>query len=356
MELLYMQVLFGVLIVIGTVSAALIPILVLWRRSRCGSSESSLLSLSAQKWLSLASTYACGVFIAMIFLGLNPSAQSKWTEAVEGTWSLVPWHGLTLLIGFTVILSLEGLLKHDHGFPSKSLGSQEKQSMHRSSDDQFESDYVSLNAMSNFDTSRDDLLDSPTVDSTATVARFSNENARRKSVGQGCCDGLTQGVRQTTRSSKLMTLLCGVVTHNLLEGTTLGLQKDGGFAVLMFVGIALHAVIFTMAVTFSVMRIMLQESDAFLACAVVMVLVCLARPAGVVLGVIIANLPDQIGVVVTAVLMSLSTGVFTEITFVSLMPEEFNSYQISGLKVACLGLGWMTMVVVDTWMASFHPM
>ena len=104
-------------------------------------------------------------------------------------------------------------------------------------------------------------------------------------------------------------------------GTTLGLQDNGSSAIAVFTGIALHAAIFSFAVSVSVIKLSFESSynpqtsvqsqgmkRVLSAAAGILTLACLARPFGVSLGVLITKLPGNSGQFVKAILTSFSTG------------------------------------------------
>lgn len=420
-----------------------------------------------QKVMSAANAFSCGVFAAMVVISMIPGSQLAWEQAVSESDTVIdaestekiesvvegedsssshkmkfPWNGVVLLAGFTTFMALETIL-HSHGdthnTPEKSDHKQQHQISSgsgglpklypgnrgtRSSSKEskvdpgehftvveefrnFNSDYVSLNAMRDVDTSTEELaadygsvqdyqqlnhskadtkkpseaiLSKKQTSSQKAKQQRKSANIRRKSVSDGLSSWCDWGAL-FEKNPGLVTLVTAVTAHNLLEGTTLGLQDNGGSAVAVFTGIALHAAIFSFAVSVSVIKLSFESSSyvqtrtqsqgmkrVLSAAAVILTLACLARPFGVSLGVLITKLPGNSGQVVKAILTSFSTGIFMEITFISMIRQEFKSgeevcnkrkevNQISRrLKYVFMVAGILLISIVMTWMSKHGAM
>ena len=124
----------------------------------------------------------------------------------------------------------------------------------------------------------------------------------------------------------------------LILGITLGLQREVSDATSLFVGIAFHACLLSAAVSLTTLRAWLKLSKiSFKKCALIQVAICIFRPVGIALGLFVENVGGMEGNIASAVLTSLSTGIFLHVIFVSLIPAEF-----------CIDTGHCTTTFEDT--------
>ena len=105
----------------------------------------------------------------------------------------------------------------------------------------------------------------------------------------------------------------------------MGLQNDQSNATSIFVGITLHACLLSAAVSLTTLRTWVTFPQLSLKkCAFIMFVMCLFRPIGILCGLLVQHLNDNETSLVPAILMSLSSGVFLHVTFLSLIPAEFS--------------------------------
>ena len=106
----------------------------------------------------------------------------------------------------------------------------------------------------------------------------------------------------------------------------MGIQNNLSDATSIFIGISLHACLLSLVVSLTTLKAWASIPRLSLRkCAFIQLLMCLFRPIGIILGLLVQNLNDKETNVISAILMSLSTGVFLHVTFLSLIPAEFPS-------------------------------
>ena len=111
----------------------------------------------------------------------------------------------------------------------------------------------------------------------------------------------------------------------MFSGITLGLQNDISNATSIFIGILLHASLLSLVVSLTTLKEWISYPNLPLSkCAFIQLIMCLFRPIGNLLGLLVQNANDESTSVISAILMSLSTGVFLHVTFLSLIPSEFS--------------------------------
>ena len=116
-------------------------------------------------------------------------------------------------------------------------------------------------------------------------------------------------------------------------GVTLGLQKKLSDAMSIFVGVSLHACLISLVVSLTALKVWVTIPQIPLKkCALIQLIMCLFRPIGIMLGLLVQRLGDDETNMVSAILMSLSTGVFLHVTFLSLIPAEFPKDQKNNCK------------------------
>ena len=94
----------------------------------------------------------------------------------------------------------------------------------------------------------------------------------------------------------------------------------------IFIGISLHASLLSLVVSLTTIKAWVASPDLPLSkCAFIQLVMCFFRPMGIMLGFLVQNTKDENANVISAILMSLSTGVFLHVTFLSLIPSEFSS-------------------------------
>ena len=109
-------------------------------------------------------------------------------------------------------------------------------------------------------------------------------------------------------------------------GVTLGLQNEITNATNIFIGIALHASLVGFVVSITTLRIWLKLPNmSLMKCVMIQCVMCLFRPLGICLGMMVGNLNGSAERIISAILTSLSAGIFLHVTFLSLIPAEFST-------------------------------
>ena len=118
---------------------------------------------------------------------------------------------------------------------------------------------------------------------------------------------------------------CAIVfQHSHILGITLGLQNNLSNATSIFIGISLHTSLLSFVVSLTTIKAWTSFPDLSLSkCAFIQLIMCSFRPIGIMFGLLVQNTEDENTNVISAILMSLSTGVFLHVTFISLIPSEF---------------------------------
>ncbi|KAG8191032.1 hypothetical protein JTE90_029475 [Oedothorax gibbosus] len=130
--------------------------------------------------------------------------------------------------------------------------------------------------------------------------------------------------------------------HSLFEGITLGLQSNTSKAVHLFVAIIIHECLVSLALGISSTKMQYSFSSylkfAFFFSAVI--------PVGVVIGIVVQHAPGIGGEIVSAILQSLSAGVFLHVSFQDFLPREFSNQQDRITKVCFVTLGFVVIAIL----------
>ena len=103
------------------------------------------------------------------------------------------------------------------------------------------------------------------------------------------------------------------------------MQNDIADAMSIFIGISLHACLLSLVVSLATLRSWVPLSQQSMKkLAMILVTMCVFRPLGIFFGLLVKKLDDGETNIMSAILMSLSTGVFLHVTFISLIPAEFS--------------------------------
>ena len=360
MDLIVIQVLFITLIFISTIIASIVPIALVWRSLKkakkaakgplSGPTSEEInfgLAEGNSTWFIAANSFACGIFVAVTILHLLPSSAMKWNKVVDSfkdqVAKMLPWNGFFTLSSFTFMVILKSVFRGQK-HPNKETPSPSDKSSPRID----ESEYVSLTAMSsNLDTSKDNLATTPLTDC---------DNPQRYLI-----TGERISLQNNKTKAESKSLVVGVAMHNFLEGLTLGLQSNKSQASSIFVAVACHAALFTGAVSISLMKQKLSCSTlnpekVLKMTGLTMIILCCVRPLGTAIGMGTLQIKGQAASVITGMLLSISTGVFINITFMSLCLEELSDIIFSQkwLRIGSFTGGWLTMVFIGALVHSGH--
>ena len=94
----------------------------------------------------------------------------------------------------------------------------------------------------------------------------------------------------------------GLAFHNLLEGLTLGLQNEPSAAFSLFIAILIHAGFLATAATTTLLHFWLPLDLSFYSMSLYLLLLCLVRPVGILLGLIVLQIPGVVAMIIAATL------------------------------------------------------
>ncbi|NXD31975.1 S39A3 protein, partial [Spelaeornis formosus] len=161
--------------------------------------------------------------------------------------------------------------------------------------------------------------------------------------GRGCGEPGTHGLRLPELSRcgprRLLGLVFALCTHSIFEGLALGLQEDGGRALGLFLGVAVHETLVAVALGISMAKAALPLRDA----AKLAVAVCLMIPLGIGVGMGIESSRNAAGSVASLLLQGVAGGTFLFVTFFEILAKELEDKSQRLLKVLCLVLGYAAL-------------
>lgn len=100
--------------------------------------------------------------------------------------------------------------------------------------------------------------------------------------------------------------LFGIIFHNLLEGLALGLQSDRSSAISLFTAIMLHGFPLATAVTTTLLNHWMPSDKSFSQLSFYLILICITRPFGMVLGICLIQIPGGASLIIAALLQVLN--------------------------------------------------
>jgi len=160
----------------------------------------------------------------------------------------------------------------------------------------------------------------------------------------------SEGKFKSFGGPKVVFFVFGIFIHNLLEGLTLGVQTNKSSAISLFTAIMLHGFPLATAVTAALLKHWIPLGLGMSRMAFYLVLMCFIRPLGIILGIFVVHVPGITALIIAATMQSLSAGIFIHITFMSLLPEEFNPRQDKEKcrwKVLAFSSGWIVMTLLS---------
>ena len=131
-------------------------------------------------------------------------------------------------------------------------------------------------------------------------------------------------------------------------------------AISLFLGILLHGILLAIAISLACLKVWNPPVNiSFVRAGICLVLLTLFRPIGILLGLGIGSMSGYGAHLTTAILQSLSAGIFIHVTFFSLLTQEFGKTS-SGChsfgqdnkevkihwKLVCLVLGWLSLAFI----------
>ena len=124
-----------------------------------------------------------------------------------------------------------------------------------------------------------------------------------KSRGMGCNkSSIILSTSDDLGGTKVAFFIFGLAFHNLLEGLTLGLQTDLSAAFSLFIAILIHGFFLATAATTTLLHFWLPKDLTFYSMATYLLLLCLVRPFGIVLGLCVVQIPGLTAMIIAATL------------------------------------------------------
>lgn len=147
---------------------------------------------------------------------------------------------------------------------------------------------------------------------------------------------------------RLGMLLVSLGVHSLFEGLALGLQISPTILLRLTIGVALHELLMAFALGVSVAKLNLP-----LVTSVKLALFFSATiPLGQLLGLIIGQYQNNATLIISATLQGLAAGTFIHVTFMEIIPTEFNEKGCRLMKVFSLGLGFILILICTVLMQN----
>ena len=346
-------------------------------------------SEATERIISLCNCMAGGVFIAMCFLGLLPYSQAKTVVVLRqlGIETDFPVAEFLAVIGFFVMMSIEQVVliyQKEQATQSMAMWDeppsqrQDKAGLnyYKTQVDESCSHLLSTVSkkqqqqqqrlyqnipMSTFQQcSVDDdphiiSIDKPTP-TFETLSRQQQPPPRQQpqqhrfTSGHHCSQHVETLIHRRGGLLRLLLLYLAISIHSLFEGMALGLQTDQLHIFHLFFAILFHEalVAFSVGITMARQQLPLSQGVKYI------LLFSTAVPAGILLGLLIQQVPSTAGSVSSAVLQSLATGILIHVTFLELIPAEFANEKDRLIKVLFHFLGFLALALVTITMGSHH--
>lgn len=272
--------------------------------------------------LTLANCLSGGVFLATFFVGLMPEVRNLYQQVfnVYQISYCFPLTEFVIVVGFLFALAVEqGALEY-----------KEKKDILIIPEDGKETQNIP-NSMSDIA-----CTDTPS---------YHNHGHSHQDIATALIGNNGSGVR-------LCMLLVSLGIHSLFEGLALGLQTSPTTLLQLAIGVALHEILMSFALGVSVCRLHLPMISAIK----LAFLFSASIPAGQLLGLLIGHYQSNATLAISATLQGIAAGTFIHVTFMEIIPTEFEEKGCRLLKVFSLGLGFMLLVLCTVLMENLgHP-
>ncbi|CAL1267093.1 unnamed protein product [Larinioides sclopetarius] len=301
--------------------------------------------------VSLANCFSGGVFIATFFVGLMPEVRSMFVNVFEEykITTDFPITEFVIFIGFLLALAIEQSVldykerKGTYSSVPSGAGDENSKTELNSAPascalkeicDTNSLDYDSDNALRTTIKVCNNRSDSESI--IGSPEKFHNHSHH----GHGHSHDIGQ-ILQGESGIRLGMLMVSLGIHSLFEGLALGLQTSVPVLVNLVVGVAVHELLVAFAMGVNVSRLRLPAPTA-----IKLALIFSASiPAGQLLGLLIGHYQSTAAVAVSASLQGLAAGTFIHVTFLEVIPAEFNESGPRLLKVFFLGLGFVLLLL-----------
>lgn len=297
-------------------------------RQRASGSALSLTSSRLSRYLSLASCFSAGVFLATCFVGLFPSVDNKYRALMAklGRKVSYPVPEVTVCGGFFAVWFLEQLL-HNCLHKCCRVGTSESTITHRSPE----------RSVQRGD-GRISLLDHEAAPDEEEEEEHHSHVAGESGHGHS---HLPIGDDNSLLRSILLTFALG--SHSILEGLGFGLLEVMGQVINMTIAIVLHECLCAFSLGLQLANQRTRPCLATLLIATFSALI----PIGIGIGLSVeAGATSFAGHVVTLVLQGMAAGTFIYVVFFEILPPEINIRRDRLWKVVMTTLGFLTIALL----------
>jgi len=277
----------------------------------CIELKSDSFNLKYRKFLTLANCLSGGVFLATFFVGLMPEVRKLYHQLqdIYQFSDAFPLTEFVIFIGFLLALAIEqGTLEYK----------EKKEPL---------------------------LKDGTKADE---ISPDNNIAKVPSSHGHSHHDIAADLVCSSSSSVRLGILLVSLGVHSLFEGLALGLQTSPATLCRLTVGVALHEILMAFALGVSVSRLHLP---LVVSCKLAL-LFSASIPTGQLVGLLIGHYQTNATIAISTTLQGLAAGTFIHVTFMEIIPTEFNEKGNRLLKVFTLGLGFMLILLCGVLMEN----
>ena len=367
-----------VIYVIMSICGLIIPVCIISKKHQ----ERSF-GRGTERIISFCNCMAGGFFLGMCFMALLPFSQEKTKQVLDKfqVTTSFPLAEFTCIVGFFLIMTVEQVIQQCQDSKSsvhepmrmedaersrpnyyktvRDESSSSEQLLSRSPPDVSPSENHSV--LTEVDPAQQVYQNVPMVtfkDEEEEMASPSVRPKIRPAVGAKCShqnhvETLLQQSKSGGKKSsrfRLFIFFLAISCHQLFEGMTLGLQADHMKMFHLFVGIVFHEALISFSGGIIVTRhnLSLSESVKFI------LLISAASPLGIFLGILIQHTPGAAGDFSSAVLLSISTGVFVFICFQMIHDELASSSKDRLAKIGFYFLGFALLSIFTVAMGSHH--
>ncbi|XP_023569539.1 zinc transporter ZIP1 [Octodon degus] len=284
-----------VLLLVLTLLCSLVPICVL---RRPGASHDPEGSATRQKFLSLVSCFAGGVFLATCLLDLLPDYLAAIDEALAALHVTLqfPLQEFILAMGFFLVLVMEQITlayKEQSGPPRR--------------------------------------------EETRALLGTVNGGPQHWHDGPGV--PYTRGAAAAPSALRACVLVFSLALHSVFEGLAVGLQRDRARAMELCLALLLHKGILAVSLSLRLLQSHLRV-QVVAGCGV---LFSCMTPLGIGLGAVLAESAGPLHQLAQSVLEGMAAGTFLYITFLEILPQELASSEQRILKVILLLAGFAVL-------------
>lgn len=362
--------------------------------ARTSSSQHHHFSEATERIISFCNCMASGVFIAMCFLGLLPYAKDKTIVVLEELCITTdfPVTEFIVVLGFFLIMTVEQMVLRCQHHKKQKLcqavwsSSSQAATIAASADlmTNQQTYFVSNSSSTNMEDDNESctqlLADITTNTSSSPIEVLSPEGSTQSQLYQNVpmvllntpnqegktvikvdpcipehyhgqqLDALFQKQQQQPCILHLAGLFISISIHSVFEGVALGLQNDKMHVMRLFFAILFHEALVSLSVGIILTRQKVKVTNVIK----FILIFCLSVPVGIMAGLLVQQTPGTGGLLASALLQSLATGIFIHVTFLELVPSEFLNQKDRLVKVAFHFLGFLTLAVVTVTMGAHH--